>query len=397
MRLGDIAQIIISNVDKKSNAGERTVRLCNYTDVYKRDTIDPAQAFMEATATATEIKKFGVKAGDVIITKDSETADDIAMPTYVLETADDLVCGYHLAIIRPDREADGRFLKYFFELPQTRHYFGTRANGAIRFGLTIEGIEGAKILLPSIEEQRRIADILRTWDEAIEKLEALKAAKERRQEALREKLAFADAAGEPKRLADVTKELIARNGDNALGRDLVMGITNSRGIVPMREQTIADDISRYKLFPHRAFAYNPMRVNVGSIAMNETKNTILVSPDYVVFACIDGELSADFLDHLRKTRWWAHYVNSGGSGSVRQRTYYADLAAMKVPLPGFEKQHRLAGILDTGRQDIEATAREITALRRQKRGLMQKLLTGEWRVKVNSHQSLADEKEAALG
>jgi type I restriction enzyme S subunit len=145
VRLGDVTTLIVSNVDKKTKDGEAAVRLCNYTDVYKRDTIHSSQDFMEATATKAQIKKFGLKAGDVVITKDSETAEDIAMPSYVAETADDLVCGYHLAIVRPGPQVDGRFLKFYFDLPHTRYYFGTRANGAIRFGLTIDGIEGARV------------------------------------------------------------------------------------------------------------------------------------------------------------------------------------------------------------------------------------------------------------
>ncbi|MDV6329024.1 hypothetical protein Q5L94_13315, partial [Idiomarina sp. Sol25] len=161
------------------------------------------------------------------------------------------------------------------------------------------------------------------------------------------------------RLGDVSEEVTKRNGGGLLGREMVMGVTNSRGIVPMREQTIAEDISRYKVVPPQAFAYNPMRINVGSIAMNAAEEPILVSPDYVVFACLQGRLSPDFLDHLRNTKWWSHYINSGGSGSVRQRTYYADLAAMKVPLPNFERQCRIADVLNTGRRDVEMTTLEI--------------------------------------
>ena len=172
VRLGEIASVIVSNVDKKSDPSERPVRLCNYTDVYKRETIDPSQTFMEATATPAQIKRFGLRRGDVIITKDSETADDIAMPTYVAETADDLVCGYHLAIIRPKRGTDGRFLKFYFELPRVRHYFGTRANGAIRFGLTLDGIEGAVFRLPSPDEQPRVAEVLADAEADIARLAA---------------------------------------------------------------------------------------------------------------------------------------------------------------------------------------------------------------------------------
>jgi type I restriction enzyme S subunit len=245
--------------------------------------------------------------------------------------------------------------------------------------VTQEPIHSLKATLPPLHEQRKIAEILRTWDNAIEKLQALGAAKARRLHSLREKLTYIDARGAPKRLGDVTEEITTRNVDGRLGRDMVMGVTNSRGIVPMREQTISEDISRYKIVPHQAFAYNPMRINVGSIAMNETADSILVSPDYVVFACLQNQFLPDFLDHLRKTKWWAHYINSGGSGSVRQRTYYADLAAMKVPLPDFDRQQRITDVLNTAQRDVKATTREIDALQNQKRGLMQKLLTGEWR------------------
>jgi type I restriction enzyme S subunit len=167
VRLGDVADVIVSNVDKKSQPGEPPVRLCNYTDVFKRDTINPIQDFMPATAKPAQIEKFGLRVGDVIITKDSETAAEIAMPTYVAETADDLVCGYHLAIIRPHANIAGRFLKFFFDLPHTRHYFGTRANGAIRFGLTIDGIAGAVMNLPPKDEQHRIAAVIADAEDAI--------------------------------------------------------------------------------------------------------------------------------------------------------------------------------------------------------------------------------------
>lgn len=158
--LDKAAQIIVSNVDKKSIASERAVRLCNYMDVYRLDCIEADLDFMAATATEAQVRKFGLRVGDVLITKDSETPDDIAVPSYVSSTAPDLVCGYHLAIVRPRKEAVGLFLKFYFEHPHTRHFFASRANGATRFGLTIDAIQSAPIALPSFKEQQRIAEVI---------------------------------------------------------------------------------------------------------------------------------------------------------------------------------------------------------------------------------------------
>jgi len=284
----------------------------------------------------------------------------------------------HAHIVQGSDACTTDWFHFFFQHRDISHSI-TR-QGAGRYKLTKAALERLPIVVPPVSEQRKIAEILRTWDEAIEKLEALRTVKERRLQSLREKLTYVDAQGEPTRLGEVTEEVTTRNGDGRLGREMVMGVTNSRGIVPMREQTIAEDIGRYKVVPHKAFAYNPMRINVGSIAMNEAENAILVSPDYVAFSCVRDKLLPDFLDHLKNTNWWAHYINSGGSGTVRQRTYYADLAAMKVPLPNFDQQRRIADILNTAWRDVTVTTRKITALSRQKRGLMQKLLAGEWRV-----------------
>ena len=300
-----------------------------------------------------------------------------------------------VARIRVGAKGDPEFVRYVLQGPVLQRLIARNANGSTFRELSIEELRKLPIPNVGLPEQRKIADILRTWDEALEKLTSLRKAKERRLGALRAALLFGRLRLKglrhnwaPTRLEAVTHELTKRNGAKGLGRERVMGVTRAKGVVPMREQTIAADISRYKRLPPRAFAYNPMRINVGSIAMNERDVAVLVSPDYVVFACNSDRLDPDYLDHLRKTSWWAHYINSGGSGSVRQRTYYDDLAALKLPLPELDEQKAIAAVLDTARADLAATEREIEALTRQKRGLMQKLLTGEWRVATGEKGSM---------
>lgn len=109
--LKSVCNFAVSNVDKHSFDDEFPVRLCNYTDVYKNDKVSPALDLMIATASEEEIKRFHLETDDVVITKDSESWDDIGIPAYVEATSDDFVCGYHLAFLRPNKDMlDGRFL-----------------------------------------------------------------------------------------------------------------------------------------------------------------------------------------------------------------------------------------------------------------------------------------------
>ena len=91
-----IAEIRSSNVDKKSNPGEEPIRLCNYMDVYSREYITEDIQFMDATATSAEIQRFGTELGDVMITKDSETPDDIGIPAVVVDDIPKLVVCFNL-------------------------------------------------------------------------------------------------------------------------------------------------------------------------------------------------------------------------------------------------------------------------------------------------------------
>lgn len=233
--------------------------------------------------------------------------------------------------------------------------------------------------VPPLPEQRMIVKILGAWDDAIEKT-----THQRQLASLRYTSGVNTFVGRDSdnsmKLGIATKPIGRRNSAGALGRDLVMGVSNAEGIIPMREQTIAADISRYLVLPPRGFAYNPMRINVGSISMSRRPYDVLVSPDYVAFTCDEDVLLPEYLDHVLETTRWLHDVNAGGSGSVRSRTYYDDLAAISIQSPDLPDQRQVVAALDTMREELVLLDRKIMLLREQKRGLMQKLLTGDIRV-----------------
>jgi len=171
MPLKRLASLRVSNVDKKTVDGELPVRLCNYTDVYHGDTIRPDQEFMVATASRDQVANFRLQARDVIITKDSETADDIGIPAYVAAGALDLICGYHLALIRPNALAvDGRFLFWAMASAAVRHQLAKSATGITRFGLRTDKIGDVRLLLPSVPLQLGISEFL---DEATARIDHL--------------------------------------------------------------------------------------------------------------------------------------------------------------------------------------------------------------------------------
>ncbi|WP_068327888.1 restriction endonuclease subunit S [Janibacter terrae] len=141
--------------------GEQAVRLCNYTDVYKNASIAEGMDFMQATASREQIDKFRLAVGDTLLTKDSETADDIGVPAFVEYEAADLVCGYHLSIVRPDAfVADPKFLYWALAAQPTLGQWAVLASGVTRVGIKSGDLARVALALPPLGEQRAIAQYL---------------------------------------------------------------------------------------------------------------------------------------------------------------------------------------------------------------------------------------------
>jgi len=173
VKLEAVCNVITSNVNKKTFNNEILVRLCNYMNVYKNFYITSELNFMEASATTSEIKKFQLKKNDVLLTKDSETSDDIANSACVVEDMDNVLCGYHLSILRPKACVKGPYLNYALHTPRIRYEFSRQANGVTRFGLTMQAYNKIEIPLPSLEKQKQIAETLSTAQQEINLLKQL--------------------------------------------------------------------------------------------------------------------------------------------------------------------------------------------------------------------------------
>ena len=171
-KLKDVATIFISNVDKKTKEGESPVILCNFVDVYRNWAITSSHIdrLMEATANEKEILKYTLHKGDVCITKDSETKDDIGTSTYIADEIEGLLLGYHCALIRPDTDyVDGRYLNAFLQSDFVRRFYEANASGSgQRYTLTLDSIGEIPVPVIPIEKQKSIGKVFSDIDRKIE-------------------------------------------------------------------------------------------------------------------------------------------------------------------------------------------------------------------------------------
>ena len=170
-KLGEIAEIEISGVDKKTKEGEIPVKLCNFVDVYHNWAItkDLYDEFMDASARQSEIDIYKLKKGQVAFTKDSETRDDIGIPTYIADNFDDVILGYHTALVTPNREfLNGKYLNAFMNSRYIQKYFEFNASGSgQRYTLSNDTLNNIPILAPDLNTQSKIGELFSSLDKKI--------------------------------------------------------------------------------------------------------------------------------------------------------------------------------------------------------------------------------------
>jgi type I restriction enzyme, S subunit len=327
-----------------------------------------------------------IEAGSVLIlVRGTALMKDV--PVGVTERA--VTFNQDLKALIPNREVDGHYLGFYLAANKFRllALVDRASHGAGR--LPSDMLQSFEIELPGIEEQRKIADILLTWDAAVERADMRVAAENRLKRGLLERLllgrkrldGFHCQEWESVRLGDVIIESKLRNGSDGAQKDLY-AIAKPEGMIPMRKRLRGESMGRCKLVRKGWFIYDPMRLSDGSIAKWSGPGDALASPDYTVFKCDESRLDPEFLNHFRLSHQWTHFVEDAGSGSVRVRVSFSDLAALKLALPPLDEQRRIAAILNACERELDLLRRRLAALKRQKQGLMQKLMTGQIRVRA---------------
>jgi len=405
-----LADYVVSNVDKVPADGEQPVRLCNYSDVYNNEFITQRIEYMPCTATAEEIRKFNLKVNDVIITKDSESWDDIGVPALVTETADDLVCGYHLALLQPKKEKVlGRFLFRCLQAKVLRLQLELAANGVTRFGLPKADIGALRLPVPPLDVQGKIVSAL---DRETAQIDALIAAKQRVLELLAENrkaiiastvtrgidpraklrnsgvpwLGQIPAHWEIERTRWLFRE---RDVRSEMGDEEMLTVSHITGVTPRSEKDVnmfeAETNEGYKICLPGDLAINTLWAWMGAMGVAPVKG--IVSPAYNVYEP-GPRLLPDYIDGLVRLPVFAQEVTrySKGVWSSRLRLYPEGFFEAYLPVPPMHEQKAIVAQIarETAKLDnVRAvTARTIALLKERRAALIAAAVTGQTDVGV---------------
>lgn len=403
--LRSVAEYQVSNVDKLVVEGEEPVRLCNYVDVYHNEVIDLDVSFMTATATPAEIDRFSLKVGDVLITKDSESWDDIGVPALIGETAPDLVCGYHLAMIRPDPDKiEGEFLLRCLQAKPVGVQLELAANGITRFGIPKAAIGSMSIPVPPLHEQRRITDYVssRVFDIDIligakQKLLGLLA--EKRRALIAEAVMRGLDHSAPLRPSDIdwlgdipahweverSRWLFAERDERSeTGEEEMLTVSHITGVTPRSQKDVnmfeAETTAGYKLCFTGDLVINTLWAWMG--AMGTAPIDGIVSPAYNVYTP-GARLLPAYIDALVRIPVFAQEVTrySKGVWSSRLRLYPEGFFETFWPVPPLDEQEQIVAYIAAERTKIDklvtATDRSIALLKERRSALIAAAVTGQ--------------------
>lgn len=246
--------------------------------------------------------------------------------------------------------------------------------------ITKSDVEDFPVPLLNIDYQNKAVDILQNWTNSIKTTERLIEAKQRYVDGFSSKLIHNPLFSKI-HVHQIASEFSIRNKDNCIR---VLSVTNKNGFVlpedRFERRVASENVSNYKLVQKGQYAYNPSRINVGSIARLDEWDEGILSPMYTIFEIDESQVNSDFFLHWLSSYNAKQRIKKSAQGSVRETVSFGDFGAIPIPFPSIDDQRKIAEILNTAKREIDLLKSLAASYRVQKRGLMQKLLSGEWRV-----------------
>lgn len=290
-------------------------------------------------------------------------------------------------------ELNPLYLMFYLHLQKNRLLELVDSAGHGTGRLDTDLLKSFPVVVPPVLEQTAIASLLTTWGLAIGKTERMIAAKEKQLKWLQEHLILSPARSnknwEHLQINEIAERIQRKSdGDNYP----ILTISSASGFVLQEEKynrfMAGKSLDDYTLLQRGEFAYNKgnsLRYQFGCVFPLHDYEKALVPHVYVCFKFHEN-VDTNFIDQVFKADYLkaqlSALVNTGIRNNGLLNISPANFLKVTVPLPPIEEQKQIAAILTTARQEIDLLKKQADAYRRQKRGLMQRLLTGEWRVRV---------------
>lgn len=251
-----------------------------------------------------------------------------------------------------------------------------------------------EVLIPPPDEQHKIAEILSTWDRAIDLTTQLIAAKQQYKRGLMQQLltgkrrfqAFQEKEWSSTSFGQIFYTKSVKNTGSQIKNPITVG---KYAIRPQNEHfnriVASDNLENYNIIEQGDFVYDPMSAYYGAFGRYELDEAGIVSPVYRVLH-INPKHDSDFMKHFIKSHYIAYQLSANSSQGNREgkrrsiQTEAFDSISFKIP--DIDEQHAIAEVLNACDHELSLLNRKLELLKKQKQGLMQQLLTGKVRVKV---------------
>ncbi|MCG2461971.1 restriction endonuclease subunit S [Flavobacteriaceae bacterium F89] len=328
--------------------------------------------------------------GDLLIADASEDYNDIGKTIEIVNLNNEkVVSGLHTFLARPNKfkMAIG-FSGYMLQNWKIRKQIMTIAQGTKVLGLATSRLGNINLMIPQLKEQQKVADFLAEIDNRIQTLEKKKTLLEQykkgvMQRIFKREIRFKDVNGQEfpewkkRSLGELTYKVGKKNKENVSYP--IYSINNQEGFRPQSEQfegldsnDRGYDISLYKIVHEETFAYNPARINVGSIGYSYDLKEVIISSLYVCFKT-NKELEDLYLLAYLDTDRFNKDILRYEEGGVRQYLFYENFSQIKIPLPSNKEQTKIANFLSAIDKKIALANQQIDHTKTYKKGLLQQM------------------------
>lgn len=323
--------------------------------------------------TPEEQVAFAVEKGDMLFQRSSETLEDVGRANVYMDENPAVFGGF---VIRGKKktEYNPMFFRYLLASPYARKKIIPMGAGAQHFNIGQDGLSKVKLHFPILQEQQKIAALLRLIDERITTQNKIIEDLNKLKSAIIE-MEYTHKTKGNTHIGDFIEQTSKRNKDSAIQN--VLSVSNSQGFIQQCEQfenrnVASDDISNYKIVERNCFAFNPARINVGSIARLTTFNRGIVSPMYICFRTKDN-LFPEYLDYYFESKQFFTEIQKRLEGSVRQCLSYEGLCNIPLCIPTVEVQQQTGKRLSTLVQEIKLEIDFLELLQKQKKFLLHQM------------------------